>query len=147
MGSEAYVTIKVAFVALLLVNAVLWSQGSHSQVHRGHALLSTGPDFSKRSLLGLLASEQYSNYDGGESKVRGYIDRSIHLHSQSASVPAYSCPHRTSMRGRVRHVSRIGHGPIHPVPPNLFLRQSHCPAVRVCWSTALAHVPVYHPRH
>jgi hypothetical protein len=74
MVSESYVTVKAAFAALLLLNAILWSQGSHGQIHRDHALLSPGPSFSKRSFLGLLASEQYSNYGEGESKVRGHVD-------------------------------------------------------------------------
>jgi hypothetical protein len=51
------------------------------------------------------------------------------------------------MQDRARFVSYISYVPVHPVPENLFLRQSHRSAVRIRWSTALAHVPVHHSRH
>lgn len=69
MGS--YVTVKVAFVALLILNALLWSQGSYSRVHHGHSLLSPAFSVSKRSLPGLQASGQYSRYIEGSRKVCG----------------------------------------------------------------------------
>lgn len=68
MGS--YVTAKVAFVALLILNALLWSQGSHSRVHHRHSLSSPAFSVSKRSLPGLQASEQYGRYIEGSRKVR-----------------------------------------------------------------------------
>lgn len=67
MGS--YVTVKVAFVALLVLNALLWSQGSHSRIHRSHALLFSNPHFSKRTLPGLLVNRQYDTYYEGPREV------------------------------------------------------------------------------
>ena len=64
---RAYVTIKAAFVALLALNALLWSQGSYTRRHRGPAL--SGLYITKRSLPGLLASGQYSDYVEGTGKV------------------------------------------------------------------------------
>ena len=69
MGS--YVTVKLAFVALLVLNVLLWSQGSHSRVHYRHSLLSPVSHASKRSLPGLLASGQYSRSVEGSDEVRG----------------------------------------------------------------------------
>lgn len=70
---RSYATAEVVFVALLIFNAVLWSQSSYSQRPGGHALLSSGSGshVSKRSLLGLLANGQYGNLveDEGEDEV------------------------------------------------------------------------------
>ncbi|KAI0279739.1 Sodium/calcium exchanger protein-domain-containing protein [Russula aff. rugulosa BPL654] len=63
MGS--YVTVKAAFVALLILNALLWSQGSYSRIHRRHAPLPSNFRFSKRSSPGLLVSGQYDTYNEG----------------------------------------------------------------------------------
>ncbi|KAI0001497.1 Sodium/calcium exchanger protein-domain-containing protein [Russula compacta] len=63
---RSYVTIKAAFVALLALNALLWSQGSYTRRHRGPAL--SGFYFAKRGLPGLLASGQYSDYVEGTGK-------------------------------------------------------------------------------
>ncbi|KAI9440045.1 Sodium/calcium exchanger protein-domain-containing protein [Lactarius indigo] len=67
---KSYATTSAVFVALLIFNAVLWSQSSYNQRHSGHALLSSNSHFSKRSLLGLLASEQYGSFveDKGEDE-------------------------------------------------------------------------------
>jgi hypothetical protein len=75
MGNDSYyVTIsRAAFVALLLLNAVLWFRGSYGQVHHNHALQSPSHDISKRSLPGLLESKQYSTYEEGGSEVRRYL--------------------------------------------------------------------------
>ena len=63
MGS--YVTAKAAFVALLILNSLLWSQGSYSRIHHRHALLSSNSRFSKRSSsLGLLVRAQYDEAPG-----------------------------------------------------------------------------------
>ncbi|KAF8269558.1 Sodium/calcium exchanger protein-domain-containing protein [Lactarius quietus] len=58
---RSYPTTEAVFVALLVFNAILWSQSSYSQRSGGHALLSSDSHPSKRSLLGLLASEQYGS--------------------------------------------------------------------------------------
>lgn len=73
---RSHATTEVVFVALLVFNAILWSQGSYSHGPGGHALLSPNSRVSKRSLHGLLASEQYGILveDGGEDKVCGPID-------------------------------------------------------------------------
>ena len=77
MGNESYVTIsRAAFVALLLLNAVLWSRGLYDQVHHNHALQSPGHEFSKRSIPGLLESKQYGTYEEGGNEVRGYLEGS-----------------------------------------------------------------------
>ena len=68
MGS--YVTVKAAFVALLILNALLWSQGSYSRIHRRHAPLTSDFHFSKRSSPGLLVSGQYDTYNEGPGEVR-----------------------------------------------------------------------------
>ena len=70
-------TAEVVFVVLLVFNAILWSQSSYSQRSGGHALLSSHPHVSKRSLLGLLASEQYGSLveDKKEDEVCDPIDK------------------------------------------------------------------------
>ncbi|KAH9972794.1 hypothetical protein BGW80DRAFT_1312588, partial [Lactifluus volemus] len=72
MGNDSYVTIgRAAFIALLLLNVVLWSRGSYGQPHHNHALQSLGHKISKRSILSLLESkQQYSSYEEGGSEVR-----------------------------------------------------------------------------
>lgn len=68
MGS--HVTVKAAFVALLILNALLWSQGSYSRIHRRHAPLPSNFRLSKRSSPGLLVREQYDTYNEGSGDVR-----------------------------------------------------------------------------
>jgi hypothetical protein len=70
---RSYAPAEVVFIALLVLNIVLWSQ---SQRSGSHALLSSDPHVSKRSLLGLLASEQNGSFveDRGEDEVRDSID-------------------------------------------------------------------------
>lgn len=65
---RSYATANVVFVALLVFNAILWSQSSYSRVPGGHALSSSASHVSKRSLLGLLASEPYGNLLEGEDE-------------------------------------------------------------------------------
>lgn len=69
---RSYATAEVVFVALLIFNAILWSQSSYGQRSGSHALLLSDSHVSKRSLLGLLASEQYGSLveDKGEDEVR-----------------------------------------------------------------------------
>jgi hypothetical protein len=73
---RSYATAEVVFVALLILNTVLWSQNSYGQRSGGHALLSSDSHVSKRSLLGLLASEQYGSLvdDMGEDQVRDSME-------------------------------------------------------------------------
>ena len=71
MGS--YATPKAALVVLFILNALLWSQGSHSRIHRHHAPLSSNSRFSKRTLPGLLLSAQYDTYNEGPSEVCSHI--------------------------------------------------------------------------
>lgn len=73
---RSHATAEVVFVALLVFNAILWSQGSYSHRTGGHTLLSPNSHVSKRSLHGLLAREQYGSFveDGGEIEVCGPID-------------------------------------------------------------------------
>ncbi len=73
---KSYATAGVVFVALLVLNAVLWSQSSYIQRPGGHTLLSSDPYVSQRSLLGLLTSGQYGSLlEGkGEDEVRGSTD-------------------------------------------------------------------------
>ena len=71
MGS--YATLKAALVTLLILNALLWSQGSHSRTHRRHALLSSNSRFSRRTLPGLLVSEQHVAYFEGPGEVCNQI--------------------------------------------------------------------------
>ncbi|KAI0264495.1 Sodium/calcium exchanger protein-domain-containing protein [Gloeopeniophorella convolvens] len=55
-----YITTKVAFVALLVLNAVLWSRSNYGHIARdGRALRASAHHPAKRSLLGLLAHSQY----------------------------------------------------------------------------------------
>jgi len=69
MGS--YVTIKVAFIVIFLLNALLWSQGSRSRVHHGHAPSFPISHISKRTLPALLVSRQYDAYSYRPGEVRG----------------------------------------------------------------------------
>jgi len=71
MGS--YVTVKAAFVALLILNVLLWSQGSYSRIHPRHAPLSADFRFSKRTSPGLLVSGQYDAYKEGPSEVCDHL--------------------------------------------------------------------------
>lgn len=123
MGNDWYVTIsRAAFIALLLLNVVLWSRGSYGQVHHGNALQLPGHKFSKRSVPGLLESKQCSTYEEGGSEVRGYLlTGQLRLHSQSVLVSSYSYSCRAPMQGRARLVSYIRHVSRHPVPESLFL--------------------------
>ena len=73
MGSYAYATLKAALVTLLILNALLWSQGSHSRIHRGNALLSSHSHLSKRTLPGLLVSGQHVTYNEGPGEVCNQI--------------------------------------------------------------------------
>jgi len=67
MGS--YVMVKATFVALLIINALLWSQGSYSRIHPRHAPLFPNFRFSKRTSPGLLVSGQYDTYNEGPGEV------------------------------------------------------------------------------
>lgn len=82
MGS--YVTPKLAFVALLILNALVWSQGLHSRVLHGHSLSSPAFSVFKRSLPGLQASGQYSRHIEGSRKVCGRL--------QCQHVPIFNSP-------------------------------------------------------
>ena len=104
---RSYATAEVVFVALLVFNAVLWSQSSYSQ-RPGHALLFSGSHVSKRSLLDLLASEQYGSIveDMSKDKVCDPIHFLLHL-SICLSVSLYLSLSKTNAKSSMTFVPRL----------------------------------------